>query len=56
MERKLIWLGLFVGATAGNFVPLLWGGSALSMSGLLFLFVGGMLGIWAGFKVGNWIQ
>ncbi|MDD4889963.1 MAG: hypothetical protein PHU85_08520 [Phycisphaerae bacterium] len=53
MERKLIWLGLFVGATAGNFVPLLWGGSAMSMSGLLFSLVGGFAGIWLAYKIGS---
>ena len=56
MERKFIWLGLIVGATAGNFVPLLWGESAVSMSGLFFAFVGGMVGIWAGYKMANWLQ
>jgi hypothetical protein len=56
MERKLIWLGLIVGSAAGNFVPLLWGGSAMSMSGMLFAFVGGLAGIWAGYKLGNRLQ
>ena len=56
MERKFIWLGLIVGATGGNFVPLLWGGGAFSMSGLLFSVIGGFAGIWLGYKVGNLLE
>ena len=56
MERKFIWAGLIVGSAAGNFVPLLWGGSAMSMSGMLFAFLGGMVGIGVGYKAGNWLQ
>lgn len=55
MEKKLIWLGMIIGSIAGNMVPLLWGGSAVSMAGLLGAFVGGVLGIWGGFKLGQMI-
>ena len=54
MSRKtLIWIGLFVGSTAGNFIPALWGASMFSMSSVLLSAVGGILGIWFGVKFGE---
>lgn len=44
-SKQLIWLGLFVGPTAGGFVPLLWGGSVLSLSSVFLSAAGGVLGI-----------
>lgn len=44
---------MFVGGTVGGFVPLLWGDSALSMSGIVGNTIGGVVGIWAGFKLGK---
>jgi hypothetical protein len=49
--KSLIWLGLFVGSTIGSLIPLLWGGSELSMSSVIFGAIGGLLGIWAGFRI-----
>lgn len=49
----MIWLGLFVGSTAGGFIPLLWEGSALSLSSVFFSAAGGILGIWAGYRISN---
>lgn len=51
MERKIMWLFLFIGSTAGSFIPLLWGGSALSLSSVLCTGLGGFIGIWIGFKM-----
>jgi len=53
MTKKFIWIGLFVGSTVGNLVPLLWGGDAISVSGFVFSIVGGILGIWFGYRVGE---
>ena len=53
MTKKFIWIGLFVGSTVGNMVPLLWGGDAISVSGFVFSIVGGILGIWFGYRVGQ---
>lgn len=53
MQRTFIWVGLFVGSTIGGFVPALWGGSLISFSGVFFSFIGGLLGIWLGYKIGN---
>ena len=53
MEKKMIYLGMFIGSTIGGFVPALWGGDLFSMSGLFFSLVGGILGIWAGYRIGQ---
>lgn len=52
-SKALIWLGMFVGTTLGGFLPLLWGGNLLSFSGLFCSNAGGVVGIWAGYKLGN---
>jgi hypothetical protein len=50
-SRKLIWLGFFIGSTVGGMLPPLWGGDMLSTSGFLLSVVGGIVGIWAGYRV-----
>lgn len=42
-----------IGGTVGAYVPMLWGDSGFSMSSVIFSGVGGILGIWIGFKLGN---
>lgn len=49
----MIWLLMFVGSTIGGFVPLLWGGSTFSISSVLFSAVGGIVGIWLGYRLSN---
>ncbi|MDO8619743.1 MAG: hypothetical protein Q7R64_00140 [bacterium] len=51
MDRKMIWLGLFVGSTIGGFIPSFWGAGVLSFSGLIFSALGGFAGIWLGFRI-----
>lgn len=54
MDRnKLIWLGLFVGSSVGGFIPSLWNSGMFSMSGVVFTAVGGILGIYVGYKLGE---
>ncbi len=50
-SRSLVWLGLTVGSTLGSFVPELWGSSFLSFSSVIFTAIGGIAGIWVGFKI-----
>jgi uncharacterized membrane protein YeaQ/YmgE (transglycosylase-associated protein family) len=50
MTKKFIWIGLFVGSTAGNMLPPLWGGDAISISGFVFSILGGIVGIWVGYR------
>lgn len=54
MERKrLIYIGLFVGSTIGGFIPSLWDSSLFSMSGVFGSAIGGLVGIYLGFKMGE---
>lgn len=42
-----------VGATAGSFAPLVWGGSEMSLTSVLFGVVGGIAGVWVGHRVAS---
>jgi hypothetical protein len=53
--KLFIWAGLFIGSTVGGFLPLLWGESAFSLSSVVLSAVGGLVGIWAGVKVGRYM-
>ena len=46
-------IGLVVGSTLGGMVPLLWGDSAFSVMSVLLGGVGGVIGIWAGYRIVN---
>jgi len=52
-QKTLIWLGLLVGSTIGGMIPSLWGDNFLTMSSVLLTAVGGLIGVWAGFKLGR---
>jgi len=53
--RTLVIFGMLVGSTVGSYVPMIWGGSLLSVSSILFGGIGGILGIWAGYKLAQMI-
>jgi hypothetical protein len=45
------WIGMFIGSMIGGLVPALWGDGMLSYSSVLVSGVGGVLGLWIGFKM-----
>lgn len=49
--KKLIWLGFFIGSTVGNYLPTFWGDDMLSISGIALSAVGGIVGIWLGYRI-----
>ena len=51
--KKLCWIGLFIGSTIGGYVPVLWGGDLLSYPSIFGSLVGGLIGIWAGYRIGQ---
>lgn len=53
MGRKLTWGGLFIGSAVGGYIPALWGGDMLSLSAVLFSFLGGIAGIFLGYRIGQ---
>jgi len=44
---------MLIGSTVGGFIPTLWGAGFLSISSVFLTAVGGILGIWMGFKLSN---
>ena len=40
-----------IGSLIGSYIPALWGESMFSMSSIILTAVGGLVGIWAGFKL-----
>ncbi|MFA6601944.1 MAG: hypothetical protein WCT02_03770 [Candidatus Paceibacterota bacterium] len=56
MSRKtLTWIGVFVGGTVGGYVPVLFGAEMFSFAAIIGNTVGGILGIWAGFKLSEFV-
>jgi outer membrane lipoprotein SlyB len=49
--KTLIMIGMVVGSSLGGYLPALWGAGGFSMSSVVFGAVGGVAGIWAGFKL-----
>lgn len=50
-QNALITIGLLLGSTIGGFIPNLWGAGMFSMSSIFFSAIGGILGLYFGFKI-----
>jgi hypothetical protein len=46
-------MGLFIGSTVGGLLPQLWGAGIFSLSAIILSFLGGLAGIWIGYKIGQ---
>jgi hypothetical protein len=51
--RKAIFIGMTLGGFVGGWIPSLWGAGAFSLQSVLFGTIGGLLGIWGGYKLAN---
>ena len=51
--KTLVWIGMIAGSAIGGYLPLLWGGHLLSFSSLVLSTLGGMAGIWLGYRLGG---
>lgn len=49
--KPLIMVCMLIGSTVGSYVPSLWGVGWLSFTSVLFSGIGGLVGIWVGFKL-----
>lgn len=52
-SKTLIYIFMAIGSFVGGWLPTLWGASALGGWSMLGGLIGGGLGIWAGFKLGQ---
>ena len=52
-SKTLIWIFVFVGSSIGGFIPSLWGAGMFSFSSVIFGTIGGILGLYIGFKISN---
>jgi hypothetical protein len=52
-QKTWVWIGLSIGSAVGSYLPVLWGGSLFSFTSIWLSAVGGILGIWAGFRMGR---
>ena len=53
-SKTPIWIGMFVGGAIGGYIPGLWGDNFLTFSSVILTAVGGLIGIWIGFKISNY--
>lgn len=54
MDKRVMWMGVFIGSSIGSFVPYLWGDhNLLSPWGIFFGAVGGIAGVIAVYKLYN---
>ena len=42
---------MFVGSAIGGYAPMLWGDSGFSFTAIVLTAVGGILGVWVGFRI-----
>lgn len=52
-SRFLVFLGMIVGSIIGGYIPTLFGAGLISYSSVLFSGLGGILGVWIGYKFSN---
>jgi len=55
MNKLLIGIGMFAGSTMGSYIPVLWGGSLLSLTSIFLGVVGGILGILLGYQLAKYL-
>lgn len=51
--KSVIWIGLFVGSAIGGWIPSIWDAGFLSFSSIIGSTIGGIAGIYAGFKISH---
>ncbi len=49
--KRLIMMGMIIGSTIGSWLPTVWGAGWLSLSSVLGSVVGGLAGIWLGYRL-----
>jgi len=50
--KTMVWIGLFVGSSIGGYLPSLFGAGAFSGWSIFGSTLGGVVGIWGGYRFG----
>lgn len=53
-SKSIIWICMIIGSSAGGYIPMLWGSNYFSSSSILCTAIGGLFGIWLGFRISNY--
>ncbi|MFA6314904.1 MAG: hypothetical protein WC648_00860 [Candidatus Paceibacterota bacterium] len=49
--KHLIWIGVIIGGMIGGYIPTVFGSDSLSIATIIGNTIGGLIGLWAGFKL-----
>lgn len=52
-QKTLVFLGMTVGSLIGGYIPSLWGAGMFSFTSIFTSGAGAILGIWLGYKLGE---
>ncbi len=52
-SKALVMIGMTVGSILGSYIPIIFGADVFSLWSIVGSAVGGIAGIWAGWKVAN---
>jgi len=53
MQKLFVSTGLIVGSIAGGYIPVFFGAGFFSLSSIISSAIGGLLGIYIGYKIGQ---
>lgn len=55
MSKGFMYLFITIGSTVGSYIPVLWHAGLFSAASILGGLVGALAGVWAAYKLGNYI-
>ena len=53
-SKTLVYLGMIFGSALGGYLSTLFGASLISYSSVFFSGIGAIIGVWIGYKLGNY--
>ncbi len=55
MSKGFMWLLITIGSTVGSYIPVLWHAGFFSVASILGGLIGAFAGVWAAYKLGDYI-
>jgi hypothetical protein len=52
-QKSVIFIFMAIGSMIGGFIPIIWGDSFLTFSSIVLTAIGGLFGIYIGYKISN---